>query len=122
MLGPPPQGVQHKVPQTKRLRDKALLTGKHRNSAWYTWGWCAKEYGPRAQRTVQAQRYYEELEDRWSREWDLAEKISREAKVPFTNRWGERENETEEDTSNFGRAIKKWRTQVNKDYIETHFP
>ena len=69
-----------------------------------------------------AQRRHEDLERQWNREWDLAEAESRQKGEPFTNRWGDRELKAEEDSSNFGRAIKQWMSEEHADTLRTEFP
>ena len=86
------------------------------------WQRVLRANGPHARETVLAKRKHEVLERQWNREWDLAEAASRQKGEPFTNRWGDRELEAEEDSSNFGRAIKQWRDEEHADILQTEFP
>ena len=106
----------------KRLRQQAQKTGKDLKRASDAWWEKTRANGPDARETVLAQRNYEVLERQWNREWDLAEAVSRQKGEPFTNRWGDRELEAEEDSSNFGRAMKQWRDAEHADILQTPFP
>ena len=98
------------------------MTGKRLQRASDAWWVELRAHGPHARETVSAQKKHEDLERQWNREWDLAEAASRQKGEPFTNMWGDRELEAEEDSSNFGRAMKQWRDADNADILQTVFP
>ena len=87
----PVLGIQHQKSEAKRLRERARQL--------------QKQFDKQAANWKGTHRQWSQMESRLEQAWTAAEKASKLAGVPYTDRHGRRLNEPEQDTSLVGRAL-----------------
>ena len=90
----PALGIQHQKSEAKRLRERARQL--------------QKQFDKQAANWKGTHRQWSHMESRLEQAWTAAEKASKLAGVPYTDRHGRRLNEPEQDTSLVGRALEMY--------------
>ena len=93
-------GIQHQKSEAKRLRERARQLQKQFDKQAASWK------GTHGQ--------WSQMESRLEQAWTAAEKASKLAGVPYTDRHGRRLNEPEQDTSLVGRALQLYQNDKGR--------